>query len=225
MGIGVEKGEEDGMKYSLIGALALLIAGAFVLSTASVGPIETVVGLDSHSNDSPANDEKNDDHEAEEAEDADVDETNVNGTLLAGGGGWHAIRMNGKVFKDTFGIFIDGDDGNWSNSSFVFQARDQGVTIHALNFTNIVFDNKTVANMTYVHAWGWASYDKTEGFWFHLVMMDNGTRANDTLDLALYKDTNTNWTMDETSPLLHWIFNGLDGGNLWVGTETSESET
>jgi len=164
--------------------------------------------------------------ELEPAKDDDLEnETEPKDEPVAGGGGWHAVNVSGTIYKDTFGVHINGNSSNLSQCSFVFQARDQNATIHALNFTNIVFDNTTVENITYVHAWGWAKCDKTEGFWFHLVLMDNGTRANDLLDLALYEDSDKNGTMDETTPIMHWIFNGLDGGNIWVGSEVSESDT
>jgi hypothetical protein len=223
-----ETGEEESLKYAIVGIIAVLIAGVFVLAAVPMGSSGKAVGFDSNSRNAPTNEPKrhasgNEAHDWENETD-DVDEVDVNGTLLAGGGGWHAVNMSGTICKDTFGVFIDGDSGNWSMSSLVFQARDQGAMVHAINFTKVVFDNTTVANITYVHAWGWATYDKREGFWFHLVLMDNGTRTNDLVDLALYKDTDQNWTMDETSPLLHWVFNGLGGGNIWVGAQDLVSD-
>jgi len=228
----MNRGEDDEMKYALIGILAVFVASAFVLSTVSAGSMakaagqnpsfgDMIVGEYKNGNKKGHNATHDDDHNATD-NDTDENEMNENWTLVAGGGGWHGQNMSATIYKDTFGVFIVGDSGNWSNSSFVFQARDQGATLHALNFTNIVFDNTTVENMTFVHAWGWASYDKVKGFWFHLVLMDNGTRSNDLLDLTLYKDSDKNWTMDETTPLLHWIFDGLDGGNIWVGADVEE---
>lgn len=221
------------MKYALIGALAVLIACAFVLPAVPMSSLEKTIGLNHSSQVAPTSgseDSENEtgDHDNETIENdiemEDFEANDVNGTLLAGGGGWFEVNMSGTIHKDTFGVFIDGDSGNWSYSGLVLQARDQQATIHGLNFTKVVFDNTTVANMTYVHAWGWASFDKVEGFWFHLILMDNGSRSNDLFDFALYKDTDKNWTMDETSPLLHWVANGLDGGNIWVVGGVSESD-
>jgi hypothetical protein len=96
--------------------------------------------------------------------------------------------------------------------------------IHATNFTDIVFDNTTDANVIYVRASGWATWNQGQGFWFKLVLMDNGSRANDSFDLAVYKDVGNNWTMDETTPLAQWVFNGLGGGNIWVGNEDMEAD-
>lgn len=213
------------MRYALIALIAILIACAFVLPAAPVNSLGKSIGLGSNSKQVKDHGSDHDNEIMENEKDTDdIEEIGANGTLLAGGGGWNSVKMSGSIFKDTFGVFIDGDSGNWSYSSLVFQARDQDSTLHALNFTNVVFDNTSVANMTYVHAWGWASFDDTQGFWFHLVLMDNGSRSNDLFDLALYKDTNKNWIMDETAPLLHWVFNGLEGGNIWIGAGNQDSE-
>jgi len=204
------------MRSVLTGLLAILIACAFVLPAAPTGFSGKSVGLGSDFNETKDNSLDSDDK-------ATDDETDLNETMSAGGGGWYRVNMSGTLYKDTFAVCIDGNPGNWSKSSLVLQARDQNATIHAVNFTNIVFDNTTVENMTYVHAWGWAKCDKAEGFWFHLVIMDNGTRSSDLFDLTLYNDSDGNWTMDETAPLFHWVFDGLGGGNIWVTAEEQES--
>jgi hypothetical protein len=193
------------MKYAIAGLIAILLAGVFVFAAVPVSSFEKAVGLNSSV-------EKKD-----HPKDMDDDMDDENETGLAGGGGWREVNMSGSMYKDTFGVYIGGNlsDENCTNS-FVFQARDQGVTIHSRNFTDIQVDNTSEENVTYVHAWGWATYDKDNGFWFHLVLKDNGTRANDLFNLELYKDEGKDWTMDEGSPLLHWVFDGLDGGNIWV---------
>src|SRR5512136_1889993 len=129
------------MRYALIALIAILIACAFVLPAAPVDSLGKSIGIGS---DSKQVKDHGSDHDNENAEDDadmdDIEETSGSGTLLAGGGGWHSVKMSGSMYKDTFGVFIDGDTGNWSYSSLVFQARDQDATVHALNFTKVVFD-------------------------------------------------------------------------------------
>jgi len=197
------------MKYALIGLIAVLIAGVFVFGAVPMSSFDKAVGLNS-SPDNGKNGVKDADHDDDD-EDEDDNETG-----LAGGGGWCDVNMSGSIFKDTFGVYISGNLSNTSSNHFVFQARDQNAMIHSGNFTDIQVDNTTEENVTYVHAWGWATYDKCEGFWFHLILKDNGTRANDLFELQLYKDSEKDWTMDEADPILHWVFEGLDGGNIWV---------
>ena len=196
------------MKYAIVGLIAILLAGVFVFAAVPVSSFDKALGLNS----SP--DKK--DHATDSDDDDDVDDDDENETGLAGGGGWCDVNMSGSMFKNTFGVYISGNLSDNSSNAFVFQARDQGATIHSKNFTDIQVDNTSDENITSVHAWGWATYEKDDGFWFHLVLMDNGTRANDLFDLELYKDTGKDWTMDEADPILHWAFAGLDGGNIWV---------
>ncbi len=94
----------------------------------------------------------------------------------------------------------------------------------ATNFTKVEVDNKSIENVTVVSAWGWAIYNKSTGFWFNLVLVDGGPAMKDMLKLFIYKDTDHNWTMDETSPLVMWVFEDLGGGNIWAGPEMQESE-
>jgi hypothetical protein len=195
------------MKYALIGLMAVLIAGVFVFAAVPISSFDKAMGLSS----SPDNGKNG----VKDADNDHVDEDD-NETGLAGGGGWCDVNMSGSIYKDNFGVHISGNLTNTSSNGFVFQARDQDATIHSRNFTDIQVDNTSVVNVTYVHAWGWATYDKSEGFWFHLVLMDNGTRANDYFELELYKDAQKDWTMDEADPILHWVFEGLGGGNIWV---------
>jgi hypothetical protein len=196
------------MKYLVVGLIAILIAGVFVFSAVPVSSLDKALGLSS-------NPDRNK-NEVKDNDDLDDEDDDENETGLAGGGGWCDVNMSGSMLKDTFGVYISGNLSNTSSNSFVFQARDQDATIHSRNFTDLQVDNTTEENVTYVHAWGWATYDKYEGFWFHLVLKDNGTRANDLFELWLYKDGQKDWTMDEADPILHWVFDGLDGGNIWV---------
>lgn len=192
------------MKYALVGLIAVLLAGVFVLSAVPASSFDQAAGLN-------PSEGKSKGHTGDADEEDDENETS-----LAGGGGWYSVNMSGSIYKDTFGVHIGGNLSNCSDNSFVLQAREQDATIHSRNFTDIQLDNTSVENVTLVHAWGWAIYDKSEGFWFHLILMDNGSRANDSFELELYKDTGKDWTMDEASPLLHWVFAGLQGGNIWV---------
>jgi hypothetical protein len=204
------------MRYAIAGLLAALIAGIFVLAAVPVGSFGMASDLGSPASDhTPAQTKKHQAHDNENETD-DADEMNGNVTAIAGGGGWYAVNMSGILYKDTFGIFI-GEEDNMSAGEFVFHARDQGATIHSTNFTSILVDNTSGDDLTYVKVSGWATYNKSEGFWFHLVLVDNGTRSNDIVDLSIYKDTNHNWTMDEGMPLVEWVFSGLGGGNIWVG--------
>ncbi|MDG6898570.1 MAG: hypothetical protein JRN24_02400 [Nitrososphaerota archaeon] len=217
------------MKYAIAGIVAVLIAAVFVLAAVPTSSLGKTLGLSAASDHQPSGEKdkqaKANDTDDNETEDNETGESEMtNATLIAGGGGWSMVNVSGTLYRDTFGVFVDGDSGNWSYSSLVFQARDQGAMIHATNFTDIVFDNTTVANVTYVRASGWATWNQEQGFWFKLVLMDNGSRSNDSFDLAIYKDANNNWTMDETTPLAHWVFNGLGGGNIWVSNEDMESE-
>jgi hypothetical protein len=207
------------MRYAIAGLLAAMIASIFVLAALPVGSLGKASDLGSPlSNHAPGQAKK---HEARDNEnethdwDNETDEMNGNVTAIAGGGGWYAVNMSGTLYKDTFGIFI-GEEDNMSAGEFVFHARDQDATIHSTNFTSILVDNTSGDNLTYVKVSGWATYNKADGFWFHLVLVDNGTRSNDIVDLSIYKDTNQNWAMDEGMPLVEWIFNGLGGGNIWV---------
>jgi hypothetical protein len=218
------------MKYAVIaGIVAVLVAAVFVLSAVPTVSLGKSLGISTASDHQLSGEKdkqwKGNDTEANETEDNDTGESEMaNATLIAGGGGWAMVNVSGTFYKDTFGVFVDGDSGNWTYSSLVFQARDQGAMIHATNFTDIVFDNTTDANVIYVRASGWATWNQGQGFWFKLVLMDNGSRANDSFDLAVYKDVGNNWTMDETTPLAQWVFNGLGGGNIWVGNEDMEAD-
>ncbi len=199
------------MKYSTIGLLAVLIAGVFVLAAVPMGSLGKVIGV--------SNDEApGHGHEGKgnQTGDNDDNETASNATAIAGGGGWQVVNLSGVLYKNTFGCFI-GEQDNKTVGNFVFQARDQDVTIHATNITKVNVDNTSVENVTIVSAWGWALYDKMAGFWFNLILVDGGHGANDTLKLFIYKDLDKNWTMDESTPLVQWVFEGLGGGNIWTG--------
>lgn len=205
------------MKYAFVGLLAVLIAGVFVLAAVPMGSLGKVVGVGSDQHTGPKH-VGNGNHTGDNNETGEMNDT----TPIAGGGGWQIVNMSNVLYKDTFGCFI-GEKENMSVGGFVFQARDQGVTIHATNFTHVDVDNTSVENATIVTATGWALYDKSPGFWFTLVLVDNGT-AGDMLKLFIYKDLEKNWTMDETSPLLQWVFESLGGGNIWAGAEAMGSE-
>lgn len=200
------------MKCTIAVFAAAMIAGIFVFAAVPVG---SLVATDLGSSNSNHQSAPGSQHSAKDNETGDNDEMDENMTALAGGGGWYAVDISGILYKDTFGIFI-GEVDNMTAGGFVFHARDQDATIHATNFTRIQVDNTTGDNLTYVKVWGWATFDKSEGFWFHLVLLDNGMRSNDMVDLSIYKDTNQDWTMDESTPLIEWVFNGLGGGNIWT---------
>jgi hypothetical protein len=206
------------MKYAFVGLLAVLIAGVFVLAAVPMGSLGKVVGVGSDQQTGPKHLGKGNQTGDHDNETEDMD----NVTAIAGGGGWQMVNMSDVLYKDTFGCFI-GEQNNMSVGGFVFQARDQGVTIHATNFTHVDVDNTSVENATIVTAKGWALYDKSAGFWFTLILVDNGT-TGDMLKLFIYKDLDKNWTMDESSPLLQWVFESLGGGNIWAGAEAMEAE-
>jgi hypothetical protein len=205
------------MKYAFVGLLAVLIAGVFVLAAVPMGSLGKVVGASEDQHTGPRH-VGNGNHTGEHNETGEMNNT----TPIAGGGGWQMVNMSDVLYKDTFGCFI-GERDNMSVGGFVFQARDQGVTIHATNITHVDVDNTSIENATIVTATGWALYDKTAGFWFTLVLVDNGTHG-DMLKLFIYKDLEKNWTMDESSPLLQWVFESLGGGNIWAGAEAMEAE-
>ncbi len=216
------------MKYAIVGLLAVLVAGVFVLAAVpmgSLGKVPSLVTGSDHQTPGPK-------HHGDDNETGDVDDDNetgemedheANATAIAGGGGWQIVNMSGVLFKDTFGVFI-GEIDNVTVGEFVFQARDQGVTIHSSNFTKVEVDNTSMVNVTIVSAWGWAIYDKSVGFWFNLMLFDGGHGSKDMLKLFIYKDADHNWTMDETSPLVMWTFESLGGGNIWTGPGMPESD-
>jgi hypothetical protein len=216
------------MKSALVFIAAIMMAGVFAVAAVQTTTVGKVAGLGSNSDNSSVNcpDRPTKDTEAgvvdQEANEGlelsnKVCDVNQSGTTImssAGGGGWAAVNMSGTIYKDTFGVFLGLKD-NLTIGGFVFQARDQGAVIHSVNLTNAKCFS-SAANSSTFDVRGWATYNKAEGFWFRLVLMDLGKGSLGILDLTLYKDLNKNWMMDEQIPLLHWIFNGLGGGNIWV---------
>jgi|GEM_PF-1691293 len=160
-------------------------------------------------------DEENDYHD----HDTDTNETNDNETnetepvnvTAAAGGGWFMGTNGTKAFKITFGMFVVANVSLANYSHFVLQGRNVSERIQSMNFTKILVGNETL------EAWGWCRANGMPGYWFHLNVTDGGSRSNDTFSLEVYKDTNGNWNMDETTPMWVWMTHGLAGGNITVG--------
>jgi len=207
-------------KFAKVGLLAVLVAGAFVLAAVPMGTLGKVTDFGA-SGDHTAQGPK---HNGTGADDKNVtDETQGNMTPIAGGGGWQLVNMSGVLYKNTFGCIVGMKD-NETVGEFAFQARDQGVTIHGCNVTSVQVDNTSVENVTIVDVHGWAVYNKSAGFWFNLVLVDGGNASSDMLKLFIYKDLDGNWTMDEGTPMVQWVFEGLGGGNIWAGPGASDSD-
>jgi hypothetical protein len=156
--------------------------------------------------------QKNLANDSQDDNDHDNDnETHENETRVIpsiGGGGWFAVTVGSTTYKDTFGMFISGDSS--VPSEFVLQGRDASVRVHSWNFTKISFAN----NNTTVNAMGWCTVNGAGGYWFNLTAMDLGDRHSDKLQLTVYKDSNNNSQMDETTPAYQWTVNGLGGGQI-----------
>jgi len=118
----------------------------------------------------------------------------------AGGGGWFVV----DGFKNTFGFFLNKSD--LANSSFVFQVRSSMMTVHSLNFTNIVFEDDDGDGNWTAHAYGNATVKSLDVFSFHLQVSDCGKGDVDRIDLWL----------DSDDASYHWGANGLGGGNIWI---------
>lgn len=119
----------------------------------------------------------------------------------AGGGGWW--KSDGA--KNTFGCYLNASD--IAMSEFVLQARDEGVTVHAYQFDDIVFNYDADLGTGSAEAWGYAWVDGFDVS-FHLILEDNGHRSMDRLMLELTGDYGMTW--DKT---------GLGGGQIWVYME------
>jgi len=148
--------------------------------------------------------------------DADQNQTNEtqNMTMTAGGGGWFKIKnSDGMIFKDTFGFFLNGNAGMANNSSLVFQARDVGATIHAVEFDNVTLDNTTVSGHWTAIATGMARA-AGQNWSFRLQVTDMGAGSNDLFNLTVKNATVT----------MTWMTVGLGGGNITVGAEMSDSD-
>jgi hypothetical protein len=129
---------------------------------------------------------------------ADYDDEQMTG---AGGGGWW--KNVGE--KNTFGFYLNASD--ITMSEFVLQARDVGVTVHAYQFDNIVFNYDAVLGTGSAEAWGMAYVAGVEAS-FHLIVEDNGHRSVDRLMLELSGDYTGMWEIT-----------GLGGGQIWVYME------
>ena len=200
---------------------SLLAAGAVVISLAApltLGHLNFLGSANDHGGHEDQNDQQDNDMD-DENETMEMNETEELVPPAAGGGGWFNVKnATGVVFKDTFGLELQGNRSLWNTSGFVFQGRDASVRIQPTNFTKINLMNMTEKgkNFTMADAWGWAKANGVEGYWFHLVLVDKGNRSSDVLDLSVFKDTNKTWKMDETTPTWHWIATGLDGGMIHV---------
>ncbi len=154
--------------------------------------------------------------ENENQNDSDQNETNEtrNMTMTAGGGGWFMVNNTaGMVFKDTFGFFLDGKVGSANNSSLVFQARDVGATIHAIEFEKVTLDNSTVAGHWTAIATGMARA-AGQNWSFRLQVTDMGAGSKDLFNLTVM-----NATVKMT-----WMTAGLGGGNITVGSGEPASD-
>jgi hypothetical protein len=130
---------------------------------------------------------------------ADVDDEEI--MTGAGGGGWFKVNEA----KDTFGFYLNASD--ITMSELVLQARDAGVTVHAYQFDNIVFNYDATLGTGSAEAWGMAYVAGVEAS-FHLIVEDNGGRSLDRLMLEVSGDyTNA------------WDITGLGGGQIWVYLE------
>ena len=132
---------------------------------------------------------------ADDSEDTDEE---MNG---AGGGGW--FRYNEA--KDTFGFYLNSTD--ITMSELVLQARDLGVTVHAIQFDNIVFNYDATLGTGSAEAWGMANVSGLQAS-FHLIVEDNGDRSVDRIALDLSGDYTGAWDVT-----------GLGGGQIWVYLE------
>ena len=128
----------------------------------------------------------------------DAEEEEMTG---AGGGGW----WKNLDAKNTFGFYLNSSD--ITMSEFVLQARDMGVTVHAYQFDNIVFNYDVDFDTGSAEAWGMAYVAGVEAS-FHLVVEDNGHRSMDSLMLELSGDYAGTWEIT-----------GLGGGQIWVYLE------
>jgi len=118
----------------------------------------------------------------------------------AGGGGWFMV----DGFRNTFGFCMN--DSDLENSSFVFQARSSMMTVHSLNFTEIVFEDDDGDGNWTAHAYGNATVKELGKFSFHLQVADCGKGNTDKIDLRLESDSGS----------YHWGTDSLGGGNIWV---------
>lgn len=182
------------MRNAVYALLAILVAGAL----ASTG---LVVASMHHDAAATKNSKGIGDLDDEQNENENHMMANV-----SGGGGWFMVKnATGAMFKDTFGFFLNANQGEFNNSSLVFQARDVHVTIHAVEFDSIVLDNTTVSGH-----WTATASGKAIGgglLWsFSLRVTDMGKGNVDRFDLMVQNGTQ----------MLMWDTNGLGGGNISV---------
>lgn len=119
----------------------------------------------------------------------------------AGGGGW----WKNMQAKNTFGFYLNSSDVTMSE--FVLQARDVGMTVHAYQFDNVVFNYDADLGTGWAEAWGMAYVGDTEAN-FHLYVEDNGHRSADRLMVELSGGITGVWDIT-----------GLKGGQIWVYLE------
>lgn len=205
------------MKTYAYALFALVIAAVMV----STGAAWTVMGAGTSrawDRDQNANHDQNDTHGHNETDndqgeshdnETNDNETHENETFvldIAGGGGWFTAKSVRNVsFKDTFGMFLDGMPGHFNNSSLVFHAREIDVTVHAMVFNTVTFDNSTVPGHHTAHATGTAVGGGL--VWtFRLQVTDMGKGMSDLFFLSVTNGTST----------VTWQTTGLGGGNIWV---------
>ena len=181
------------MRNAMYAIFALVVAGAL----ASTGLVVASV----HHNGATANNGKGIDAPSDEQNENEIVMMNV-----SAGGGWFMVQNStGAMFKDTFGLFLNANGGKFNNSSFVFQARDVHMTIHAVEFDWIRLDNTTAPGHWTAKAMG-----KAVGgglLWsFFLRVTDEGKGSVDNFDLMVENGTQ----------MLMWATNGLGGGNITV---------